>query len=80
MLYEQHIYYVDVKSYLRDENTVVPNWLNFVRHPIKRFESGFYYRRSDRRWGNVMYNLPEKVKSSGFEITGFVPCSIVKIN
>ena len=67
------MYYVDIKSYLKDENTVVPNWFNFVRHPIKRFESGFYYRRSDRRWGKVMSNLPEKVKSSGFEITWFVP-------
>ena len=62
LLYERHMYYINVETYLGVENTTVPNWFNFVRHPVSRFESAFYYCRSDARWKNVKSNLPNKVK------------------
>ena len=59
------MYYTDVERYLTpylgDENPAVPNWFNFVRNPVTRFESGFYYRRSDLRWNKIYSNLPNKV-------------------
>ena len=60
LLYERHMYYVDVERYLGDGNSTIPNWFNFVRHPIRRIESDFYYRRSDDRWRNINSNLPNK--------------------
>ena len=45
-----HMYYVNMEQYLRNNTTVVPNWINFVRHPVRRFESHFYFMRSASRW------------------------------
>jgi hypothetical protein len=30
------------------------NWINFVRHPVDRYTSNFYYLRSERRWNNTL--------------------------
>ena len=51
-LYNRHMYFIDVQHYLRNNATVVPNWFNFIRHPVTRFESDFYYLRSASRWAH----------------------------
>ena len=64
LIYDRHMYYIDVERYLgEDENTTVPNWFNFVRHPVRRFESDFYYLRSATRWRGIKSNRPNKVNS-----------------
>ena len=50
-VYNRHMYYINVEQYLRNNATMVPNWFNFIRHPVTRFESDFYYLRSASRWG-----------------------------
>ena len=62
LVYDRHMYYINVERYLRDNTTVIPNWFNFVRHPVKRFESDFYYLRSASRWNRFKSNRPNKVK------------------
>ena len=54
LVYDRHMYYIDVERYLQGENvTTFPNWFNFVRHPVSRFESEFYYLRSAKRWKRI---------------------------
>lgn len=60
LVYDRHMYYINVERYLRDNTTVIPNWFNFVRHPVKRFESDFYYLRSASRWNRFKSNRPNK--------------------
>ena len=67
LVYDRHMYFIDIERYLmgdRDNrNTMaVPNWFNFVRHPISRFESDFYYLRSAKRWRGIKSNRPNKVR------------------
>ena len=69
LVYDRHMYYIDVERYMTsgDEGgdnatTVVPNWFNFVRHPVRRFESDFYYLRSAKRWKGAKSNRPNKVR------------------
>ena len=66
LVYDRHMYYIDVERYLimadGENTTTVPNWFNFVRHPIRRFESDFYYLRSARRWKGIKSNRPNKVR------------------
>ena len=45
MVYNRHFYYIDLGKYGVDVN-----YFNFVRHPVERFISNFYYERSPNRW------------------------------
>ena len=62
LVYDRHMYYIDVGRYFQGDNsTTVPNWFNFVRHPVRRFESDFYYLRSAKRWKGIK-SRPKKVR------------------
>ena len=62
LLYDRHMYYIDAERYIGERSAMIPNWFNFVRHPVKRFESDFYYLRSASRWNRFKTNRPNKVK------------------
>ena len=66
LLYDRHMYYIAAERYLGERSTMIPNWFNFVRHPVKRFESDYYYLRSASRW-NGFKKKPNKVKLQEFE-------------
>ena len=61
LLYDRHMYYIDAERYIGERSAMIPNWFNFVRHPVKRFESDYYYLRSSSRW-KAYKSKPNKVK------------------
>ena len=61
LLYDRHMYYIAAERYLGGKSAAIPNWFNFVRHPVQRVESDFYYLRSSSRWKGHN-RKPNKVK------------------
>ncbi len=71
-LYEKHMYYIDIERYVANGSKPearearrrrIPNWVNFVRHPVERVISEFYYMRTKRRWAKNKHQ-PSKVCST----------------
>ncbi|CAL4060129.1 unnamed protein product, partial [Meganyctiphanes norvegica] len=58
--YDRHMYYFNMT---RSENFI---WINFIRDPVERFVSEFYFMRSPARWAKPMMKKQKRPPKSWF--------------